>query len=81
MNKLELMAHKVDVNARAFAELAVEKLQERRENGQGTIEYLGIAVLISLLVAGLVGAFKTDIANALKENIVNVISNIFGNTQ
>lgn len=73
MNKLELMAHKVDVNARAlFAEL-----QERRENGQGTIEYLGIAVLIAVLVAALVGAFQGDIAKAIGDNITKVINKIF----
>ena len=73
MNKLELMAHKVDVNARAF----FAELQDRRENGQGTIEYLGIAVLIAVLVAALVGAFRTDIAGAIGDNITAVIEKIF----
>ena len=77
MNKLELMAHKVDVNARAFAGAVADKLQERREAGQGTIEYLGIAVLIAVLVAALVTFFEDSIADAIGENVTKVINKIF----
>lgn len=77
MNKLELMAHKVDVNARAFAGAVADKLQERREAGQGTIEYLGIAVLIAVLVAALVAFFQDNIASAIGENVTKVINKIF----
>lgn len=81
MNKLELMAHKIDVNARAFAGAAMEKLQERREAGQGTIEYLGIAVLISVLVVGALGFFRTDIAGAIRDGVTGVINNIFSHSE
>lgn len=81
MNKLELMAHKVDVNARAFAGAAMDKVKEARENGQGTIEYLGIAVLISVLVAALVTFFGGDIATAINKNITGVINKIFEKAQ
>lgn len=77
MNKLELMAHKVDVNARAFAGAVADKLRERRENGQGTIEYLGIAVLIAVLIAALVPMFNTEIKDALYKSIKSVIEAIF----
>ena len=79
MNKLELMAHKVDVNARAF----FAELQERREAGQGTIEYLGIAVLISVLVAALVAFFKDGgaIPDAIGNSIKGVIDKIFNKAQ
>lgn len=77
MNKLELMAHKVDVNARAF----FAELQDRREAGQGTIEYLGIAVLISVLVAALVTFFGGDIADAIGKNVTDVIDKIFGKAE
>lgn len=77
MNKLELMAHKVDVNARAF----FAELQNRREAGQGTIEYLGIAVLISVLVAALVTFFGGDIADTIGDSIKGVIENIFGKAE
>ena len=73
MNKLELMAHKVDVNARAF----FAELQERREAGQGTIEYLGIAVLIAVLVAALVAFFEKDIADAIGKGITDIIGKVF----
>lgn len=77
MNKLELMAHKVDVNARVFAGAVVDKLRERRENGQGTIEYLGIAVLIAVLIAALVPMFNSQIKEAIGGSIKKVIEAIF----
>lgn len=77
MNKLDLMAHKVDVNARMFAGAVADKLRERRENGQGTIEYLGIAVLIAVLIAALVPMFNGEIKEALGKSIKSVIEAIF----
>ncbi len=81
MNKLELMAHKVDVNARAFAGAVAEKLQERREAGQGSIEYIGIAVIAAIVIAGIIAFFKDTGINDIKTGLGNVIKGIFQGNQ
>lgn len=73
MNKLELMAHKVDVNARAF----FAELQERRENGQGSIEYIGIAVIAAIVIAGIIYFFKNGGNEQIQNGLKNVIEGIF----
>ena len=78
MNKLELMAHKVDVNARAFAGTVAEKLQERREAGQGSIEYIGIAVIAAIIVAAIITFFNGEGNKAITEGLKGLIDGIFG---
>lgn len=73
MNKLELMAHKVDINARAF----FAKLQERRENGQGSIEYIGIAVIAAIVIAGIIFFFNNKGTEQIQNGLENVIKGIF----
>ena len=78
MNKLELMAHKVDVNARAFAGAVAEKLQERREAGQGSIEYIGIAVIAAIIVAAIIGFFTETGNKKITDGLQGLIEGIFG---
>ena len=74
MNKLELMAHKVDVNARAF----FAELQDRREAGQGSIEYIGIAVIAAIVIAGIIAFFNSDNGvKQIQDGLGNVIKGIF----
>ncbi|MDK7750723.1 hypothetical protein QP572_10230 [Brevibacterium sp. UMB10442] len=73
MNKLELMAHKVDVNARAF----FAELQERREAGQGSIEYIGIAVIAAIVIAGIIFFFNNKGTEQIQKGLENVIKGIF----
>ena len=77
MNKLELMAHKVDVNARVFAGAVAEKLQKRREAGQGSIEYIGIAVIAAIVIAGIIYFFNHTGTDQIKNGLENVIKGIF----
>ncbi|MCT1689949.1 hypothetical protein M3B11_03080 [Brevibacterium sp. p3-SID960] len=81
MHKLQLMAHKVDVNARTFASAAQEALAAKREKGQGTIEYIGIIVVISVIIAGLVFFFNGEGKTAISEGITDVIDSIFSKKQ
>ncbi len=74
MNKLELMAHKVDVNARAF----FAELQDRREAGQGSIEYIGIAVIAAIIVAAIIAFFNESGNKAITEGLNGLIEGIFG---
>jgi NAD(P)H-hydrate repair Nnr-like enzyme with NAD(P)H-hydrate epimerase domain len=48
-------------------------VKENRESGQGTLEYVGIAVLIGIIVAALLGAGFDD---KLKEAVDKVIQKI-----
>lgn len=74
MNKLELMAHKVDVNARAF----FAELQDRREAGQGSIEYIGIAVIAAIIVAAIIAFFNDKGNQAITDGLSGLIEGIFG---
>lgn len=76
MNKLELMAHKVDVNARAF----FAELQDRREAGQGSIEYIGIAVIAAIIVAAIIAFFNDTGNQAITDGLQGLIDGIFGNS-
>ena len=76
MNKLELMAHKVDVNARAF----FAELQERREAGQGSIEYIGIAVIAAIIVAAIIAFFNDTGNQKITDGLQGLIEGIFGNS-
>lgn len=81
MQALNRMAHQIDVNAQKFAEGAAAALRNRREAGQGTIEYVGIAVVITVIIAGLVIAFNDTLNEEIKEGISGVLEAIFGQTQ
>ena len=76
MNKLELMAHKVDVNARAF----FAELQDRREAGQGSIEYICIAVIAAIIVAAIIAFFNDTGNQAITDGLQGLIDGIFGNS-
>lgn len=49
------MATRLFVSARA----RLQQLLDRREAGQGTLEYLGVVVIVAILVAAAVLAFTT----------------------
>lgn len=78
MRKLELMAHKIDVNARAFAGAANDVMNKRRESGQGTIEYVGIIVIIAIVVVALAAWFTSTGNKTISDGIGKIIGTIFG---
>lgn len=77
MVQLLKMKNRIDENVQAVS----SALQERREAGQGTIEYIGIAVVITVIIAGLVTWFSSTGNNAISTGIQGVIDSIFGKTQ
>lgn len=65
--------------AHAAAVTAWERRREQR--GQGTVEYVGVVVMVTLLVAGLAVASKTwdaDVGNGLKKGLVDAIKKLNG---
>lgn len=61
----------------AFAHDRVAKLRERREHGQNTMEYLGLAIIIAIaLVVALTGAREplTNLANNFVAAVQSVLS-------
>lgn len=50
-------------------------ISQRRESGQGTIEYVGIAVVIGLMVVVLLGA-ASGWGNELRGQVSDLITNI-----
>lgn len=52
-----------------------------RERGQGTVEYIGMVVMVTLLVAAVAAAAKgwaPDIGGALKKALTNAIKKLSG---
>ncbi|CAN5315188.1 hypothetical protein BH18ACT9_BH18ACT9_01090 [soil metagenome] len=48
---------------------------DRSEKGQGTLEYVGIAIVAAILVAAVVGAVTdSDIEGAIKAQIDEILS-------
>lgn len=50
-------------------------INERRESGQGTIEYVGIAVVIGIMIVALLGA-ASGWGGDLRDHVGNLIENI-----
>ncbi|MCL2734009.1 MAG: hypothetical protein FWE15_28865 [Actinomycetia bacterium] len=57
--------------------LAARRSAATGDRGQGTIEYLGIAVVIVVIIGVLAGT--TDIGQKIKDGILNQIDKITGN--
>ncbi|MEV6781875.1 hypothetical protein [Streptomyces sp. NPDC051098] len=50
-------------------------MKERRDEGQGAVEYVGVIVLVALIIAALVGSgVATDIATGLKTKVTEILS-------
>lgn len=77
MQKLQRMALSIDNQAKNYAEAAKGALAERRESGQGTIEYVGIIVIISIVVIAVAVYFQGDGTGSITEGIQGIIDNIF----
>lgn len=57
----------------AFYLHVMNALAERREQGQGTVEYVGIAVVITVIIAGVVTVLS---GSEIYEEIDGVISDV-----
>ncbi|MFF7201678.1 hypothetical protein [Streptomyces sp. NPDC008141] len=49
-------------------------MKERRDEGQGAVEYVGVIVLVALIIAALVGSgVADDIAQGLRDQVADVL--------
>lgn len=80
MQKLQRMALTIDNRAKQYADAAEVALADRRESGQGTIEYVGIIVIISIVIIAVAIFFEGPGTEKLTEGIGRVIDNILGKT-
>lgn len=60
--------------AAQWAGRRAEAMTARRDAGQGSFEYLGIAIVIAAIIGVLA---TTDIGDAIKEKILDAIDKIF----
>lgn len=69
------------VGFQIFALLLVERTSERlrRQEGQGSVEYLGVIIAAALLVLGIIALMKggliTKVKNAITHEVDKIISN------
>ncbi|MGW4029925.1 hypothetical protein ACWEFL_11475 [Streptomyces sp. NPDC004838] len=48
--------------------------RERRDRGQGAVEYVGVIVLVALIIAAIVGSgVANDIATGLKSKVAGIL--------
>ena len=71
------MSHRLATRIQAV--VARRIAAQGKDAGQGTIEYLGIAVLLTVLIAGLVTAFGDEITESISTGISDAIDSITGN--
>jgi hypothetical protein len=66
----------------AFALDRIDRLERSTEAGQGTVEYVGVVVMVTLLIGALATAAKTgwsgDIGDALKGTLEKAIKKASG---
>ncbi|EST28795.1 hypothetical protein [Streptomyces niveus] len=64
---------KVSVGTSANA--AVTAMKRRSEKGQGTVEYVGVLVLVSLIIAAIVGS---GVDESIAEGLSSTVDGILG---
>ncbi|MFF0446808.1 hypothetical protein ACFYT4_10400 [Streptomyces sp. NPDC004609] len=58
----------------AWTASTARTLKERRDRGQGSVEYVGVIVLVALIIAAIVGSgVANDIANGLKSKVAGIL--------
>lgn len=72
--RLLKLTTRTQIAATAWAARRAESMKAKREAGQTSFEYLGIAIVIAAIIGVLA---TTDIGTAIKEKIVSAIDKIF----
>lgn len=72
--RLMKMTVRTQVAAVQWAERRTDAVRTRREAGQTSFEYLGIAIVIAAIIGVLA---TTDIGNAIQEKVLDAIDKIF----
>lgn len=60
-----------------FARLHTALLSLRREEGQGTVEYVGVVVVVGAIIAAILASLRTDkgIADSVIDKVRDAIKN------
>ena len=66
---------KASVNARVWANTSVDRMKARADRGQGSVEYLGIIVVVVAIILVLM---TTNFGNAIATAITTQINSITG---
>ena len=76
------MAQGIAAWMQAFALDRLNRLERLSERGQGTVEYVGVVVMVTLLIGALATAAKTgwsgDIGDALKGTLEKAVKKASG---
>ncbi|MET9557346.1 hypothetical protein [Streptomyces sp. NPDC006645] len=66
---------KVTLKAATHVKTGVKALRRRSDKGQGTVEYVGVLVLVSLIIAAIVGS---GVDESIAEGLSNTVGEILG---
>ncbi|WP_329076335.1 hypothetical protein OG211_24955 [Streptomyces niveus] len=66
---------KVAPKAATHVKVSVEEMRRRSDKGQGTVEYVGVLVLVSLIIAAIVGS---GVDESIAEGLSNTVGEILG---
>ncbi|MEU3602184.1 hypothetical protein ABZ714_26225 [Streptomyces sp. NPDC006798] len=66
---------KTRVHLGAWTAARTQALKERRDRGQGAVEYVGVIVLVGLIIAAIVGTgVHRDIATGLRNKVNDILN-------
>ncbi|MFE0422202.1 hypothetical protein [Streptomyces sp. NPDC058953] len=66
---------KTRVHLGAWTAARAQALKERRDRGQGAVEYVGVIVLVGLIIAAIVGTgVHKDIATGLRSKVSDILN-------
>ncbi|WP_329147622.1 hypothetical protein OG275_24575 [Streptomyces niveus] len=66
---------KVALKAATHVKVSVKAMRRRSDKGQGTVEYVGVLVLVSLIIAAIVGS---GVDESIAEGLSNTVGEILG---
>ena len=66
---------KVALKAATHVKVNVMAMRRRSDKGQGTVEYVGVLVLVSLIIAAIVGS---GVDESIAEGLSNTVGEILG---
>ncbi|MFI2289396.1 hypothetical protein [Streptomyces niveus] len=66
---------KVAPKAATHVKVSVKAMRRRSDKGQGTVEYVGVLVLVSLIIAAIVGS---GVDESIAEGLSNTVGEILG---
>lgn len=76
------MSHGIAAMIHAYALDRIDRLEESAEDGQGTVEYVGVVVMVTLLIGALATAaakgWTGDIGDALKDTLTKAVTKAGG---